>query len=198
VTFPDLPVIIELHHAPKLPPFARTVATAELLAHAVPSRWDDRLRAPSPAEHAVLVAGHAWVERPLRRLLDLVDVELLLAETTRAEAAGVARRWGVERRWAATLAAADAILGDAPPPWTLRSWARNLPAVRERTRGEELLERALAPFAALPPGRAAMAGATALASGLNPRSGESLTGRLRRGPYEHPALSSPARSRVGD
>jgi hypothetical protein len=198
VAFPDLPVMIELHHAPKLPPFARPVGTGDLLAGAVPSRWDARLLAPSPAEHAVLVAGHAWVERPLRRLLDLVDVELLLADTTRAEAAKAARRWGVERMWTATLAAADAILADGPLPWTVRSWARNLPAVRERTRREELLERALAPFAALPPGRAALAGATALARGLNPRSGESLTGRLRRGPYEHPALSSRAPSRVPD
>ena len=198
VMFPDLPLIIELHHAPKLPAFARPVHAAELIAGAGPSRWDPRVLAPSPAEHAVLVAGHAWAERPLRRVLDLVDVELLLRDTTREEAGDVARRWGMERMWSATLAAADAILGPAPAPWTLRTWARNLPAVRRRSRREELLERALAPFAALPPGRAALAGAAALAHGLNPRSGESITGRLRRGPYEHPALSSRAPSRAPD
>jgi hypothetical protein len=142
------------------------------------------------------VAAHAWEERPLRRLLDLVDVRLLLDETDREETAAVAKAWGLERVWAATLAAADAVLGGRPEPWTLRTWARNTPAARGRTRAEELLERALAPYAAMPAPAATRCSARALAKAMNPRSGETLTGRLRSGPYEHPALAPDFSSRA--
>jgi hypothetical protein len=194
--FPDLPLIIELHHQPKCPDWSAVPTAARLLETAVPSRWDPRVLAPPPAEHAVLLAAHAWVERPLRRVLDMVDQELMLAEADRAQAASIATTWRLRRVWEATSAATEAVLRGGAAPWTLRTWARNMTSVRERTRSEELLERALAHFAAMPPRQALRCGTTALAEAMNPRSGKTLAGRLRRGPYEHPALSGELSSRA--
>jgi hypothetical protein len=84
-------------------------------------------------------------------VLDLADVLVVLADADADEAAETARRWRVERVWNATLAAAYSLLHGGPEPWTLRTWARNTPEVRRPTRGEEMLERCLSPFAALPP-----------------------------------------------
>jgi hypothetical protein len=109
----------------------------------------------------VLLAAHAWAHRPLRRLLDLVDVLVLVRDGDREEAGAIARAWGVERLWGTTFAAAEALLGGGPPTWPLRSWARNLPEVRERSGPEARLEAVLAPFAALPPRAAVRRGAGA-------------------------------------
>src|SRR3712207_7103570 len=59
---------------------------------------------------------------------------------SRGTAADVARRWGVERMWHATVRAADALLADGPVPQTLRTWARSTCAAREPTRAESALE----------------------------------------------------------
>jgi Uncharacterised nucleotidyltransferase len=189
LVFPDLPLVIELHHRLKPLEFARLPDARRLLGDAVPSRWDPRVLAPPPAQHAALVAAHAWDERPLRRIIDLVDVELLLTESGRDSAADVARVWGLERVWDCTLAAVDALFHGGAVPWTVRTWARNLPAVRERRRAEDLLTRMLAPFGAFPPRRAARVSVRNLLAVPRGRSGASWPGSLRRAPYDHPALA---------
>jgi Uncharacterised nucleotidyltransferase len=148
----DLPLVIEVHRTPKWPAGARPPATEALFAAAVPAPWaPDGILTLPPSAHAVLIAAHSWAHRPLRRLLDLVDVAILLRDGDRDEAGEVARAWGVERLWRTTVAATDSVLGTRSSPWTLRSWARDLPAVRERRPIEQRLEELLAPFAWLPP-----------------------------------------------
>ncbi|HKP21952.1 MAG TPA: nucleotidyltransferase family protein, partial [Thermoleophilaceae bacterium] len=150
LAFPDLPLSIELHRAPKWPAWAASPPVAELLAEAMPSRVSADVLTPQPAHHAVLLAVHSWAHRPLARILDLADVSVMLREAGRPEAAAVARRWGVERVWDSTLRAIDALFAGHGEPWMLRTWARNTPRTRRPTRAEELLERCLSPFAALP------------------------------------------------
>ena len=191
LAFPDLPLMIELHAAPKWPAGRRPPSAAELFATAVPSPWagGDVLVLP-PDRHAVLVAAHAWAHRPLRRVLDLVDVLALLAGAERREADAAAAAWDVAGLWRATLTAADSLLGGAPVPWTLRSWARNLPDVRERSPGERLLQRVLAPFAVMPARQAAPAAASDLlrAFGRSPEGGWRT--RLRRTGPHHPSVAA--------
>ena len=70
------------------------------------------LSAPVPAAHAVLLAAHSWAHEPLRRLLDLIDVTVVLEdEDDRRRARELAFRWGLGRVWRTTIAAADALLG---------------------------------------------------------------------------------------
>src|SRR3954447_9774872 len=147
--FPDLPLVIELHSTPKWPAWGAPPATAELLSRAAP--FDDGpALAPAPADHAVLLAAHAWAHRPLTKVLDLVDVLVLDAEAAPGASLELARRWGVARLWQATVDAAHAIFAGAPRPWTLRTWGRNTLEVRRPHRREELFERMTSPFAVLP------------------------------------------------
>ena len=190
LAFPDLPLSIELHRAPKWPSWAGPPPVAELFAEAVPSRLGGEVIAPHPAHHAVLLAVHSWAHRPLARILDLADVSVMLDEAGRSEAGEVARRWGVERVWGATLRAIDALFGDAPEPWMLRTWARNSPRVRRPTRLEELLERCLSPFAALPPGDAAREAASAVGAMFRERATPGHADRLRQFRPEHPAVAA--------
>jgi hypothetical protein len=170
LVFADLPLIVELHWAPKWPDGHAAPSATELLATAEPSRWlGERFLAPSPARHAVLLAAHAWAHRPLCRLGELVDVAALLGDCDRRECAAIARAWGVGRIWNATVRACDALFSDGALPLALRTWARNLPQLRHRSRHEMLLDRSVAPFAALPPHRALPVAAAAVAEMLRAR-----------------------------
>jgi Uncharacterised nucleotidyltransferase len=148
LVFPGLPMVLEIHRAPKWPDWASPPAAGDLFRLGRPYDGDDRLLVLPEGEHAVLVAAHSWAHRPLRRILDLIDVAVLAGPD---DGAAAARRWGLERLWRTTAAAAAALLDGAAPPWPLRTWARDLPAVRERTEAEAALERRLAPLAARPP-----------------------------------------------
>lgn len=188
LVFPDLPLVIEVHSAPKWPSWGSPPATAELLAAAVPFRGDAPVLAPPGTELAVLLAAHSWAHRPLTRLLDLVDVLVVEAETEPEMAATVARRWGVERLWEATLDAARGTLITGKRPWTMATWGRNTLAVRRPRRREELLERCLSPFAALPARRAAGASAAAIAAMALARAHGGHAERVRQARPEHPSL----------
>ena len=191
LAFPDLPLMIELHGAPKWPAGLRPPSAAELFAAAVPSPWagGDVLVLP-PDRHAVLVAAHAWAHRPLRRVLDLADVLALLASAGRDEADAAAAAWDVAGVWRATTAAADALLGGAPTPWTLRSWARNLPVVRERSPAERFLQRVLAPFAVMPARQAAPAAAADVLRAFRRSPEGDWRTRLRRTGPGHPSVAA--------
>ena len=189
LVFPDLPLSIEVHSAPKWPARAAAAPTAELFAHAVPSSSGvPGMLAPSPAHQAVLLAVHSWTHRPLARALDLVDVLVTLDEADEAAAEAIARRWKVDRIWSTTVRAARALLAGDRPPWPLRTWARNTPAVRRPTRGEELLERCVSPFAALPPLAAARASTASIAQMVKARASGGHASRANELRPEHPAF----------
>jgi hypothetical protein len=184
LVFPDLPLVIEVHRAPKWPAGIAPPPAAELLDAGEPV--DGYLALP-PAEHAVVVAAHAWAERPLGRVMDLADVQVLLGDADPGAAAGIAAAWGLDRIWAATLAAIDAVLDAGPSPAPLRTWARHTPAVREPTRPERIAARIAAPFWALPPREAARAATgSVVAAAHDLRAGHA---RGSRAAAEHPALN---------
>ena len=79
LAWPELPIVIELHREPNHPTWLTPPATSELLQLTRPSVTGVAgLSAPVPAAHALLLAAHSWAHAPLRRLLDLIDVMVVL------------------------------------------------------------------------------------------------------------------------
>jgi hypothetical protein len=158
-----------------------TAPADEVLALGVPSATGiDGLLAPAPAAHAVLLVAHAWTHQPLGHVSDLIDVAAMLPADGRVEAAAFARRWGWERMWQATIAAADALLGDGASTPALRTWARYLAEVREPSVLETHIARITAPTVALAPSRAPRGVAFALRESLAPGPDDHWIGKLRR------------------
>lgn len=199
LAWPGLPLSIELHTRPKWVDGLTPPPAGELLARAVPTDVGaDGLLALPPAEHALVVAAHAWAHEPLRKALDLVDASLLAREADAAELEDLARRWGIERVWHTTAAAADALLGDGAQPAALRIWARHLRPLRERSVLESHLERWLSGFWSLPPGKAVAALAAAVAGDLMPAPDESWRekGARARTALRHAAMPRSAHDRA--
>jgi hypothetical protein len=148
--WPGSPLPIELHHNVRAPTWARIPPIGEMVAVAAAgaSTVHGMLTLPR-AYHALVVAAHAWSHGPLVRLLDLLDVAVLVDGIDRSESAALAHSWGLNRVWAATLAAVDSILLDQRmPPWHVRLGARHLLTVSERTVFETHLARWLSCLAA--------------------------------------------------
>ena len=177
---PDVLASVEVHRRPKWVLGGKAPTIDELLSDAVPSATGiDGLLAPSRGHHAVLLAAHAWAERPLGRLGDLVDVAAMLAVDA-DEAEELAHRYGIQRVWRATLAAIDAVLVRDRRTWSTITWARHLPQVRERTVLETHVARLLEPFASRPP-RQALAGLLrGLRLTLLPHRGEGWPAKVER------------------
>jgi len=182
LTWAGLPRWIEVHGRLKWPGGAPP-PTAELFELAQPAACCplDGVLGLRPEHHALTLAAHSWAhEQPLAKISQLIDVTTSLGGFESPEAAATARRWGLERIWRATLAAARALLDGAPTPASLRLWARNMPAVRERTVLEYDLARLLAPFWALPQRRAVGAVGSLLAAELRPHRYETWRTKIWR------------------
>jgi hypothetical protein len=191
---PDSAASVEVHRRPKWVGDTMGPTFDELLEDAIPSATGvDGLVAPSPRYHALLLAAHAWAERPLGRLGDLVDVAAML-EAGGSGADELADRHGIARVWQATSKAIDALLADEHPTWPTRTWARHLTGVRERTVLEVHLARALEPFTSLPPWRAPAGVARSLRPTVLPHEDEGWRKKLSRSRH---ALRS-ARVRASD
>jgi hypothetical protein len=179
--WPGLPLGVELHRRPSWPRWLTPPRADRLLAAAVPGTTGvDGLLVLPPAEHAVVLAAHAWVHIPLGRLRDLLDVAATAAAAERRELDDVAGELGVERLWSATISAADSLLSGEPSPLALRLWARNLPALRERTVAEAHLERWISTFWTLPPGVAVRQSASNIAWDFRPAAQEPWRAKLAR------------------
>lgn len=148
------------------------------------------LLALPPAHHALAVAAHSWIELPLRRILDLVDLLALSADADPLELDELARQWGIDRLANTMLVAAGALILEKPLPWTIHAWARNLREIRDMTVLEGHTRRLLGPFAALSPRRAVPQAGLALARELAPVPEESWGHKLRRG---REAMRNPSR-----
>lgn len=178
--WPGIPLTIELHHAPKWLAALGPAPAHELLDAARPSTLAPGVLALPAEHHAIVLALHSWAHVPLTRLSHLVDVAAVLVEADRGEADRLARRWGVRKVWHATEAAADALFAGRRRPLSLRTWARNGVAIRERTVLETHLERWLSAFWALPVHRALQMTARRLRRELRPSADESWrTKRVR-------------------
>lgn len=175
---PELPLPVEVHSRPKWVEGLEPPPTSELLAAARP---DERgIAILPPAQHAVLLAVHSWAHEPLRRLRDVIDVAIVLEEAGHAEAAAVARAWGVEDLWRATTDVIEAVLHGGRRPWSLRLWAQNLERARERTVLENHLQRWLSDFWILPADRAVRRLPATLRSELGPEGDEGWRSKVAR------------------
>jgi hypothetical protein len=146
---PGLPLHVELHSVPKWPDGFPRPRIAELLEAALPSSLGlDGVCTLDRAHHALVLAAHSWAHRPLRRVGELVDVAAMSDGLDPAELRALAARWGLLKIWDTSVAAAGALEGRRTT-WPLRTWARHLPAVRERAVLESHAERWLSGFSAL-------------------------------------------------
>jgi hypothetical protein len=179
--WPGLPLRIEVHSEPKWPERLAPPSFDELFAAARPATVGvDGILAPARAHHALMLAAHGWAHSPLRRIADLLDVAAMANGVPGEELEAVAREWEIERLWRTTFAAASAVFLGGPRTAPLRTWARHLPAVRERTVLEAHLERLFSGFSSLPRG-AAMIGAWEGVSGVVlPAADESWSDKLLR------------------
>jgi Uncharacterised nucleotidyltransferase len=179
--WPTLPLLVEVHDRAKWPEGFKPPRLDELLAVAGPCALGvEGVVALPPAFHAPVVAAHAWAHVPLWRLRDVVDVAAVADGEPATELDRVAGRLGVARLWRTTARAIESVLGEAPPSGALRTWARHLPRVRERTVLENHLQQTLSPFASLPPLRAAQAAAAAVLDQLRPLPEESWRDKASR------------------
>lgn len=180
---PSLPLVVELHRAVHLPVGLSGPSPVELFELAQPSATGvTGVLAPVPAAHAVLLAAHGWAHEPLRRLLDLIDLALVLSDENRAYSEQLARRWGLERIWHTSIGAADALLRGARRGLPLRTWAAHLNTLRERTVLETHSTRWAGQVWGFPqPRLRALGSATAtFALPARPREGEGWGSALRR------------------
>ena len=183
LALPGLPIVVELHRRPEWVRWATPPSAPELFSEAVPSATGiDGVLAPSPAHHALLVAGHSWAGAPLRRILDLVDVTLLAGgDFDRADLWETARKWEVDGVWKTTSVAVDAVLFGGPTlPWHVRGWAGDLTKVRERTVFANHVRRIASPFSALPMRRALPEAARAAGHAVRRAEEDTWTSKLRR------------------
>jgi hypothetical protein len=147
VVWPEMPFVIEVHERPKWVEDLPAPTVDELLAGAVPSATGiDGIQTLGPAQHALVLAAHAWAHVPLRRLLDIVDVAAVSQGVDDDELRNLARAWGVAKLWRTTDASVQSLLYRGPMPICLRTWARNLPLVRERSVLEAHLEKVFSSF----------------------------------------------------
>jgi hypothetical protein len=179
---PSLPLKVELHRWPNWPRWLTPPPPDDLFETAVPSA----LAVPgvmtlAPAAHALALATHAWVDDPLGRIRDLIDVTLIAEEADSDEIDELARRWQVDRLWSSTRRAAEAsLLRTRRPTVAQRTWARNLPAARERTVLEAHLENWISSYWTLRPLAATRLAASNIAWEVRPSAGESWGRKLRR------------------
>lgn len=175
------PLSVELHSVPKWPGGFAPPRTEELFEAAIASSLGvDGVDTISRTQHALVLAAHSWAHSPLRRLGELVDVAVMSNGLESADLRSLAARWGVRRIWDTTCAAADALFEVRRTSWPLRTWARHLPAVRERTVLESHIERCLSAFWASPPSKALNGAGGVLRRELRPARGETLGVKLSR------------------
>ena len=74
---------VEVHRRPGWVKFVDPLTTRELLAAATEGATGvPGVLALPPAHHALVLAAHSWDERPMRRLLDLIDIAAVTAGKT--------------------------------------------------------------------------------------------------------------------
>jgi Uncharacterised nucleotidyltransferase len=178
---PGLPVVVELHHAPKWPKGLRAPTAAALFDVAVPARCgiEGIFGLPS-AHHAIVLAAHAWAHAPLGHLRHLIDISLVAADAGPVDWRALTEPWGASRLWRSTVRALHSTFGSARRPATLRLWARHLASVRERTVLETHLTSWMSPLWSFSGFEGLAKCATAFAADLLPLPGEGLRDKLVR------------------
>jgi Uncharacterised nucleotidyltransferase len=176
-----VPLLVELHHAPKWPNGHEPPSTAELLELGVPARCGvEGILGLPPAHHAVVLAAHAWAHSPLKHLRHLLDVALVASDAGRTNWSRLTERWRASHFWETTVDAMNGLFGGARSPLTLRLWGRHLTSVRERTVFEKHLTSWMSPLWCLGPFEGLREGSASFVSDLRPLQGERWRDKLLR------------------
>lgn len=179
--WPGLALKVEVHRKVGWPEGLVPPSNDRLFAAAVPAKLGVAgLLVAHPHHQAALLAAHTWSDVPMRKLLELVDLLVVLEGEDRRDAARVAAEWGLARPWKATLAAADWLLRDGPEPPFVRIWARYLRGLREPTVLELHLQEWLSPFWVAPPNVAFRRAGTAIVRDLRPWPEQTWGDKYRR------------------
>jgi Uncharacterised nucleotidyltransferase len=179
---PDHPIPVEVHSRLKWMDGLAAPSFDALAAAASPTGVGvDGILEPSPAHHALVLAGHLWAHDPLARLLRILDIAVMAEASDARELESATITWGMSRLWKSTAAVADALFA-APGghPWPLRTWARGLCSAREPSVSELHLSRLLSPFAVHPPRRALRGVSAAISGFARPHDGEPWRRKLER------------------
>jgi hypothetical protein len=178
---PGLPLLVEVHHAPKWPHGQEPPGLTQLFDSAAPARCGvPGILGLPPAHHAVLLAAHAWAHAPFSNIRHLLDITFVAADGDRADCARLAERWGASHFWDATVSALNGLFGGGPFPATLRLWARHLAPVRERTVFEKHLTAWVSPLWGFRRSDGLKECAMAFAADLRPVRGERWRDKLQR------------------
>lgn len=177
---PELPLMVEVHRAPHWPDRLKPPSVADLLEAGVAGRCGvEGILGLPPAQHAILLAAHAWADAPLGNLRQLLDIALVAADAGPTDWGRLAERWGASAFWNATIVALNNLCGARLPPM-LRLWARHLGSVRSRTVFEAHLTSWISPLWCLSGPQGLKAAAAAFAADLRPTSGEGWRVKLQR------------------
>jgi hypothetical protein len=199
VIWETFPLEVELHHHFKWPRSLRRPPLEEIVEASVPSATGvEGILAPRPAHHALILAAHSWEHRPLRLVRDLLDVALISADADEGEIGRIAAAWGLGPLWRTTRSALACLFEDGQRPVSLRTWARHLSTVRERTVFESHLEHWMSPFFDRPFARALANMPTVLAGEVRPLAGESWGDKLNRTVTALCSPTTPLRRRDAD
>jgi len=179
--WPTIWLNVEVHSGPNWPPRAHRPPLGEILEAAVPSACGIAgVLAPHPLHHALILTSHAWRHEPLFALRDLIDIAVLSQALDADELDRLASRWGIDRIWATTRAAIEGLFYGGRRTVPLRTWARQLERVEERTVFENHLQRWLHVFWELPFPAALGQTTQVLRSEVVPAEGESWGAKLGR------------------
>jgi hypothetical protein len=178
--WPGVPLRIEVHKEVKWPEGVRAPATEQILRDAVEAENGvPGILVPDPAQHAVLLASHAWGEIPFRRLRQLLDILAFVDGRIPPERlAAAADAWGFRRGWQSTLDVCAWMFSGAPKPLSVRTWARHLETLRDPTVVEMHVQEWVAPFWMMPPRTAARLTAAAVTRDFRPEIGQTWGDKL--------------------
>ena len=181
LVWPGLPGGVEIHRAPNWPTWLTAPRTDELISEATSeSVVGHGILTLPPAHHALVLTAHLWRDDPMGRVGQLIDVLLMSGSVDGTSIEKLARRWGIERLWRTTRAAAHRILlGEQDVPLGARVLTSRHESMRQRTVLESKVFEICAPFFGLPPSRAITDAARhviwALQPGPNETWGEKAT-----------------------
>jgi Uncharacterised nucleotidyltransferase len=181
LVLPALPLQVEVHEHVKWPGRLRRPPLSEIVRASGPSSLGiDGVLTPNPAHHVLIVAAHSWEHRPLRVVRDIIDAALLSASIDDREIEHTAEAWDLGPIWKTTRGTIDSLLYGGKKTVPLRSWARHLDEVRDRTVMESHLEHWMSPFWGLPIGAALSNTLQVLLEEVSPVPGESWRNKLGR------------------
>ena len=158
-TLKHIGVEVDVHKAPHWPMGLRTPPTAarEILEASVPSALGvDGISAPAPHHNALILAAHGWSHEPLWTLQDLIDISVFSEQADERDLERTAAAWEMGRLWRTTRQTINGLFYGGRTTFPLRTWARHLDQVRDRSGFERRVTSLIQSYWGMPPRRAVM------------------------------------------